>query len=400
MGATGMVAVVFFTLGQMFSDGVRAYNDQDYRAATSAFSEVLADAPAESPYRPIALFWGARACACNGKPRRPDGDLDRLLEAHIDAATQRDAETLYRQVTGLDWIGTGLLSPEKTWKTVVERIKARDERFLPRCFTGPMLETLMGGLAREESWDELTAVAQMFLSHVDIDDTGKKATVTLNAEGADALSLVAVKKGKFWLFSEQADTPNAGKRSHKTPAADGRTQATDLQRLARIRQLMEAYVIDEGQMPESLEALRDFAPDFEAVSVSAHDKTPYRLSTPTRNVEQPVSPWVFPASSANGKRTLLAFGQVRVLEEEAFVALARKHGVRWSDVPLEDLADQEARELSQWIDDLGSQVFDTRTQAYRHLEEAGERARALLEAAQEHEDPEIAFQARTLLNAL
>jgi len=112
-------------------------------------------------------------------------------------------------------------------------------------------------------------------------------------------------------------------------------------------------------------------------------------------------PWVFGATSVDGRRHGLIDGQLRHISEREFLALAGDKGV---SVPGERVAvgltDDDEAKISDWIRKLGSETYADRTAAMKGLREFGAKAEELLRRAVNDKDPEIAVSVRELLSEL
>ena len=398
---TGMVAVVFMTLGHSFSEGVSAFEQNDYKAATQAFSHVLQTAEADSPYRALSLLWRAECLARTDDTQGAERDLDRLLEGELDVSTRKDAQALYLKVTGKAWVELSLSSPEKTWASIAAAVSARDDKRLLRCFTGDLLKEVTAGFTRGDGWDDMDDVGEMELLKVVYSDDKDEAVVTLAAKHQDRVHLRAVRHAGAWHFAGAANArrPGRGDEVHvDVKGHDAQALRTDSYRLQVLRKAIETYVLKEQRMPQALVDLKAYAAKYDDVSKSVSNDEPFVLQAPTRDVEQPASPWIFTSGPSEGKRIVLAFGSVREVPETEFQSIAKKHGLRLGAAAAAEGASGVAGEqIQRWIQELGHDSFDVRQKAYQQLEDAGEGALQFLRDA-EVDDPEITYRIQKLLS--
>ncbi|MFT5239609.1 MAG: hypothetical protein ACI9OU_000246 [Candidatus Promineifilaceae bacterium] len=405
MDATGLVAVAFIALGQHFSEGVVAYDKEDFTLATKSFTTVIDTAHRDSPYTEIALLWRARALGSQKRSVAAERDLDRLLQRDLDPKTRTDALAFYQHIIGHAWIGLQLISPESTWAFIGQQIKARNAAQLTRCFTGALLENTTRSLTEANAWDAMQSITRMQIMSIDYDEPQTVATVTLRADDDRIIQLQALKRDKFWLYAREIDAPKTNKKHSIATLQGAQTDvlpdhlATDIDRLNALRKAIETHVLTERQMPVQLSELTSMLGADAEATLTAENGKPYLMRTPTQGVEAPASPWVFPDAATNGKRAVLALGTVRRLAEEEFVRIANAHGIGTGPVSEIPCTAKDVDRLRQYIRDLGAEDYAVRREAERQLRAAGPKAHDLLEDATKHDDPEIAFQAQALLDA-
>jgi hypothetical protein len=384
MDATNLVAVAFIALGQHFSDGVVAYDKEDFTLAAKSFTTVINTAHRDSPYTEVALLWRARTLGSQKRAVAAERDLDKLLQRDLDSKTRADALAFYQQIVGHAWIGLQLISAESTWAFIGEQIKSKNEAQLMRCFTGALLEHTTRSLTAADAWKTMQAITRMQIMSIDYAKPRTVATVTLRADNDRIIKLQALKRGRFWLYAKEIDAPKVDvKRSVAKPQdaqAAVRTSnlATDIARLNALRKAIEMHVLNERQMPEQLSELTAMLGADAAATLTAKNGKPYVMRTPTQGVEAPASPWIFPDAPTNGKRAVLALGTVRQLAEEEFIRIANAHGIRTGPVSEAPDTAKDVDRLRQYINDLGAEDYTVRREAERQLRAAGPKAHDLL----------------------
>jgi len=396
-----LTAALLLSLSQWFSDGMTAYTKEDYASAVAAFSKVVDSDARPNPLYEPALYWRAQCHVRMGATNDAIADIEGLLE-HDPAGplTALSAEA-YRELTGKEWHGILLGTPEETWNSLLLAVAANDEEGLRLCCTGKILVELGRAISEPNAWQEMARELEaMELKEVVYNTTSNKACITVGkAESARSERLLMIKTDDRWKLMDEFDA-----RRHADFMASGgddvETQkcfAEDREKLRQLETAMRRHVMLSRAAPKKLEDLKDIVEGFDEVSVSSSDGKPFVISYPSTGEV----PWLFTSTPTNGQRQVYMNGQIRIMPENTFRDLARQFGVvvphDWSDQRITDAERQLIRKL---IAQLGSSSFAERREAYRRLKSIGSCAGAQLEEATEHTAPEIAIQAKKLLSEL
>lgn len=393
-----LTIAMMMSLGQWLGDGVEAYRKQEYEAASKAFTRVIESEIQPNPLRETALLLRAQSRLQEKKTDEAIADIERLLKENPRSALFRLAVADYKKMTGKDWGGINLSTPESTWRSLIGAVRKGDAEGLKRCCTGELLAELLELMEDEpEGLQEIAEeIGNTELIGVTMNSVSNKARIIVSEgpELHDEQGLVMKLVDGCWLLAEEYDEDDflefeAGQ------AVAGRA-VEDLNKLRMIDGAMEMYVLEYDRPPAAIEDIGEYIKDFNGTVVSASDGKPFVFAVP-RNGSMP---WVFAATSVNGQRHGVIDGQVRDIPEQEFIALAKKMGIR---VPggveaAVDVTEEEAAEIRGLIKQLGAGVHAERAAAMERLREFGARARGLLKEAMDDDDPEIVFRAGKLLS--
>ncbi|TFH16566.1 MAG: tetratricopeptide repeat protein [Lentisphaerales bacterium] len=398
-----LTIATMMSLGQWLGDGAEAYRQKKYETASKAFTKVIEARIQPNPLRESALLLRAQSSLHAKKTNEAVADIESVLKGDPRSPIFRLAVADYKKMTGKDWGGIDLSTPESTWRSLVGAVQRGDVVGLKRCCTGQLLAELLELIEDEpagfqEIANELAGTE--FISAT-MNVASNKACVVLSEgddPGGEEKVVMQLEDG-CWLLAAEYDEDDF--REFEFGQARAGQVYDDANKFRLIDAAMEMYVLEYGRPPAGLEDIRDYVKNFDRTVISASDGKPFVFSVPRQASGGQVMPWVFGATSVDGRRHGLIDGQLRHISEREFLALAGDKGV---SVPGERVAvgltDDDEAKISDWIRKLGSETYADRTAAMKGLREFGAKAEELLRRAVNDKDPEIAVSVRELLSEL
>jgi hypothetical protein len=396
-----LTAALLLSLSLWFSDGMTAYKDEDYAAATAAYTKVVDATAHPNPFYETALYWRAQSRVRMGSTNDAIADIESLLEHSPAGPLTVLAAEAYKELSGKEWHGILLGSPEEAWESMLRSVAAGDEEGLRLCCDGKLMVELGRALAKPNAWQEMSRELEaMELREVVYNTSSNKACITIGkVDSVRSERLLLIRTDARWKLVDEFDV-----RRHADFMADDdgdaetqRCFAEDGEKLRKLETAMRRHVMMTQSPPRELADLKELVEDYGKVSVSSSDNKPFVVSYPASGEV----PWLFTSTPTNAQRQVYMNGQVRIMPERTFRDLARQFGVAvphdWSDLRI---TDAERLLIGKLIAQLGDSSFAKRREAYRKLKSIGSCAGAQLDEARQDTDPEIAAQAKRLLSEL
>ncbi len=388
------------SLSQWFSEGTVAFQKEAYEPAVVAFSKVIDTEVAENPLYDSALYWRAQ---CYGKLERKEaavGDLEALIRKSPGGPFGPLATADYKALTGKAWGGVDLSSPEKTWHSFVRAINKRDADGVIQCCGGKFKQQFAQMvLAQEDFWEEMSdEIPRLTYLSTRLNEKKNAAIINLAKQGRDRGEQLRVELvAGQWLLTDESRGAARDGFVEEAPSAQSKQHA-DINKLRQWDSAMEQCTLANGRRPTSLTEPAAYVKNPEEAKRSAVDGKPFVFAVPR---DAQAQPWVFTATVTGGQRVALVNGSVRALDDAEFVALAKQYGVKvpgaWKKVEVSAATEEEVAVL---ILELGARTFKVRQEAYDKLKAMGPAAGKLLEKALQHDDMEIALQAKRLLSEI
>jgi hypothetical protein len=388
-----------------FRDGVQELEKQQYGTATAQFTKVIEAEPNITDIRELSYLYRAEAYLGSEEKDKALADLTVLIKTSESKERRDQAIAVYQKNGGDLKAFRPKDDPKAVMAKVLVALQAVDEKEVRAHLSGGLLRLLntvdpvfnqqgggrsfIGQVGREFRNAEFVSES--------INDTNQMAQITANLSGSKFTFGLEQKGGK-WVFSDLLSfMPERRHRLHGHGAQGGSTANQDMNKLRQLDSAMEQSTMANRRSPARLADAAEYVRDFAGTSISSVDGKPFVFAIPKTGEK----PWVFTAVATGGQRIGVINGSVQTMSEAAFVALAKAHGIRlhkdWKHV---EVTDEEAAGIQKLIEALGAGTSKERKAAFKELIAVGEKTGTLLEEASHSPDPEIALQARKLLDAL
>lgn len=114
-----LTIATMMSLGQWLGDGAEAYRQKKYETASKAFTKVIEARIQPNPLRESALLLRAQSSLHAKKTNEAVADIESVLKGDPRSPIFRLAVADYKKMTGKDWGGIDLSTPESTWRSLV-----------------------------------------------------------------------------------------------------------------------------------------------------------------------------------------------------------------------------------------------------------------------------------------
>jgi tetratricopeptide (TPR) repeat protein len=399
--AIEITLVVILSLTGDFHDGLDRLEKKEYDKAVVQFTKVIDADPNVNDVRELSFAYRAQAYLGVGNKDKALEDLSVLIRTAETRAYRDKALAMYEEAGGDLKDLRPKESPEAVMAAFLAALQADDEKKARAHLSGSLLKLMeTADAVYKEQARGRTFLMQMgrefrsaaFVSE-GIDDTNQTARVTAGISGG-TFTFGLEREDSRWTFSSLLEF--APEHRHHA-MQHGSAQQQDLNKLRQLDAAVEQYTMANNGAPAKLAEAGEYVRDFNGTCVSSVDGKPFIFAIPKHGGK----PWILTATATDGQRQGVINGSVTTMPEAAFKALARTQGVRlqqdWKQV---EVTKDESGDIQALIVQLGAGSFRERKAAYAKLGAMGEKAGQLLQAATRNPDPEVALQARMLLDEL
>jgi tetratricopeptide (TPR) repeat protein len=174
-----LTTAIFLSLSQWYGDGVASYQKKEYKAAAKSFTRVVEEKVQPNPFFAQSLYMRAQCFIKLDNKDKAVADLRQLLESESEGDLDTLAAGDFKKLTGKDWDGLNLSTPEKTWASFIAALQRRDINAVRACCQGKLLQELNQQLTRGEDkfWEEAKEITGARITSVRYNKDRSKALI-------------------------------------------------------------------------------------------------------------------------------------------------------------------------------------------------------------------------------